>query len=172
VAEGLEGARPQEPSRVDALNHSFYVVRHAKAGSRSHWTGDDTLRPLSKKGRKQAEELVEVLRPYPIRSVVSSPYARCIETVEPIAHARHMQVESSAALAEGRGLAGLNEFVLDPGLDQVVLSTHGDIVFELVEYLVNRRLIRPGEGGYEKGSTWVLQVDDREMVKAQFLPAP
>ena len=157
---------------MDALTHSFYVVRHAKAGSRSHWSGDDRLRPLTKKGKKQAEELVQVLRPYPIRSVVSSPYVRCIETVEPIAHARQMHVNSSAALAEGRGLAGLNEFVLDPGLDQVVLSTHGDIVWELVEFLVNRRLIRPGDGGFEKASTWVLQVADADVVKAQFLPAP
>ncbi len=151
--------------------HSFYVVRHAKAGSRSHWEGDDRLRPLTRKGRKQAEKLVEVLHPYPIRSVVSSPYVRCIETVEPIAHARTMHVNSSAALAEGHGLAGLNEFILEPGLDQVVICTHGDIVWELVEFLVNRRLIRPGEGGFEKASTWVLSVEDSEVVKAQFLPA-
>ena len=157
---------------MDALTHSFYVVRHAKAGSRSHWTGDDRMRPLSKKGRKQAEQLVNVLEPYPIRSVVSSPYMRCLETVEPIARARQMHVNSSATLAEGRGLAGLNEFLLEPGLDQVVLSTHGDIVWELVEYLVNRRLIRPGDGGFEKGSTWVLEVGDGEVVKAHFLPAP
>lgn len=156
---------------MDALSRSFYVVRHAKAGSRSHWTGDDRLRPLSKKGRKQAEELVEILEPYPIRAIISSPYVRCVETVEPVARARQMDVNSSAALVEGRGLDGLNEFLLDPGLDQVVLSTHGDIVWELVEYLVNRRLIRPGDGGFEKGSTWVLEVDE-EVVKAQFLPAP
>ncbi|HKW72053.1 MAG TPA: phosphoglycerate mutase family protein [Candidatus Dormibacteraeota bacterium] len=156
---------------MDALSRSFYVVRHAKAGSRSRWTGDDRLRPLSKKGRKQAEELVEILEPYPIRAIISSPYVRCVETVEPVARARRMDVNSSAALVEGRGLDGLNEFLLDPGLDQIVLSTHGDIVWELVEYLVNRKLIRPGDGGFAKGSTWVLEVDE-EVVKAQFLPAP
>ena len=130
------------------------------------------MRPLSKKGEKQAEQLVEILQRYAIRSVVSSPYVRCIQTLEPLAHSRGMHVNSSAALAEGQGLAGLNQFILEPGLDQVALSTHGDIVWELVEYLVNRRMIRPGEGGYEKGSTWVLQVEESEVVRAQYLPAP
>ena len=35
---------------------TFYFVRHAKAGSRSHWEQDDRIRPLNKKGLKQAQE--------------------------------------------------------------------------------------------------------------------
>ena len=38
-----------------------FVVRHAKAGSRRRFDGDDTLRPLSRNGRPQAEALVELL---------------------------------------------------------------------------------------------------------------
>ena len=34
---------------------SLFVVRHAKAGSRRDWDGDDSLRPLSKDGRRQAD---------------------------------------------------------------------------------------------------------------------
>jgi len=67
---------------------TFFFVRHAKAGSRSHWTGDDRQRPLSKKGVKQAEDLVSVLGDFPISAVFSSPYRRCLETVEPLAKAR------------------------------------------------------------------------------------
>ena len=175
MAADLAAARPQEAPRLDALTQNlrtFYVVRHAKAGSRGHWTGDDRKRPLSKKGVKQAEELVEILEPFPITAISSSPYVRCIQTVEPLARATRIAIKPTNSLAEGRGLGGLAELFGDPKLDQVVLSTHGDIVWELVEDLVNRHIIKAGDGGFEKGSTWVLEVDDHEPVKARYIPAP
>ncbi len=150
----------------------FYFVRHAKAGSRGHWQGDDRLRPLSKKGVKQAQALIDVFKPYKIKAIYSSPYLRCVQTVEPLARDRGLEVQETSALAEGHGLRGANEFMRDPNLDDVVLSTHGDVVWELVEDLVKRRVIKAGEGGYEKGSTWVVEVEDGKPVRARFIPAP
>jgi 8-oxo-dGTP diphosphatase len=148
-------------------------VRHAKAGSRSHWSGDDRVRPLSKKGWKQAEELVTVLQSFPISAIFSSPILRCVQTVEPLARARRLEVKQSPSLAEGQGLEGLGEFLGDRSLDALVLSTHGDIVWELVEDLVSREVINEGERGFAKGSTWVLDVDDHGVPeRARYLPAP
>ncbi len=157
---------------MNPSTRTFYVVRHAKAGSRGHWTGDDRKRPLSKKGVKQAEALVEVLQRFPISAIYSSPYLRCIQTVEPLARATRIAINRSTALAEGRGLGGLGEFFIDEKLNHAVLSTHGDITWELVEDMVNRHVIRAGDGGFAKGSTWVLEVEGHEPVKAQYLPAP
>jgi 8-oxo-dGTP diphosphatase len=151
---------------------TFYVVRHAKAGSRGHWTGDDRQRPLSKKGIKQAEALVEILAPFPITAVYSSSFLRCVQTVEPLARVRKLPLKQSPSLAEGHGLAGAMELIGDAKLDEVVLSTHGDIVWELVEELVKRRVVKPGEGGFEKGSTWVVDFEDGSFVRARFIPAP
>ena len=151
---------------------TFYVVRHAKAGSRGHWTGDDRLRPLSKKGVKQADELVSMLGKLPITAIFSSPFLRCVQTVEPLAHARGIEVEQSQELAEGRGVEAVMRFTRNASFDHVVLSTHGDIVWELVEYLVQRRIVRAGEGGYEKGSTWVVDVESEVPVRARFIAAP
>lgn len=151
---------------------TFYVVRHAKAGSRGHWTGDDRQRPLSKKGIKQAEALVEIIEPFPITAVFSSPFLRCVQTVEPLARARKLPLKQSPSLAEGHGLAGAMEFMGDPKVDEVVLSTHGDIVWELVEELVKSRVVKPGEGGFEKGSTWVVDFEDGSFTRARFIPAP
>ena len=39
----------------------LYLVRHAKAGDRAAWKGDDRLRPLSKEGRRQADSLARLL---------------------------------------------------------------------------------------------------------------
>ena len=151
---------------------TFYIVRHAKAGSRGNWTGDDRLRPLTKKGQKQAEDLLGQFESFPIKSIFSSPYLRCMQTVEPLSRARKVQVKSSIELAEGHGLDGLNEFLGNSRLDHAVLSTHGDIVWELVEELVSRHVIRAGDGGFDKGSTWILRVQDGVPVKARYLPAP
>jgi hypothetical protein len=95
-----------------------------------------------------------------------------VQTVEAIANDRGLEVQEAPALAEGSGLRGAFEFMGDPKLDDVVLSTHGDVVWELVEDLVRRRVIKPGEGGYEKGSTWVVEVRDGKPVRALFIPAP
>ncbi len=152
---------------------TFYAVRHAKAGSRSDWTGDDRKRPLSKKGMKQAEDLVALLDPFPVTAIFSSPYLRCVQTVEPLARKRKLEIRQSTSLAEGHGLDGLKEFLMNQELDDVVLSTHGDIVWELVEDLVHREVPNAGDGGYEKGSTWVLEVDEQGVAKrAHYLAAP
>ena len=151
---------------------TFYVVRHAKAGSRSNWPEDDRLRPLSKKGQKQAEALVSVLEPFEITAIFSSPFLRCVQTVEPLARARKLPNKETKALAEGHGLAGAMQLISDPRLDHAVLSTHGDIVWELVEELVNQRVIKPGTGGFDKGSTWVVDYDDGSFTRARFIPAP
>lgn len=152
---------------------SFYVVRHAKAGDREDWSGDDRLRPLTKKGFKQAEALVDVFRKLDISAIFSSSYLRCVQTVEPLAAARRTQVKHSPSLEEGHGLEGLSEFLGDRSLGNAVLSTHGDIVWELVEDLVAREIIRPGEGGYEKGATWIVDVDDHgTTARARYIAAP
>ena len=147
-------------------------MRHAKSGSRSHWSGDDRLRPLSKKGQKQAEALVSILEPFPISAVYSSPFLRCVQTVQPLAKAHKLPIKQTPALAEGQGLAGAMQILGDPKLKGAVLSTHGDIVWELVEELVKRKVVKAGEGGYDKGSTWVVDVEDGSFVRARFIPAP
>src|SRR3954462_14792361 len=84
---------------------TIYLVRHAKAGVRDSWPGDDEHRPLSGRGRLQAFGLLELLRDKQFGSVLSSPYVRCIETVGPLAAERRMAIEPVEALAEGASLS-------------------------------------------------------------------
>jgi 8-oxo-dGTP diphosphatase len=147
-------------------------VRHAKAGSRSHWTGDDRKRPISPKGGKQAARLVDQFAKLAVTAVFSSPYLRCVQTVEPLAKARQLTVRQSNDLAEGRGVTGLYVFFNDVDLDDVVLCTHGDVVWELVEDLTNRRVLPAFREQFEKGSTWVVEVEDGAPVSARYIAAP
>ena len=113
-----------------------------------------------------------MLQPFPITAVFSSPYQRCTQTVEPLCKARNLAAKEAIELVEGHGLEGLQQFLGDKKLDHAVLCTHGDIVWELVEDLVARHVIRPGDGGFDKGSTWVVSTKDGVATKARYLPAP
>lgn len=104
------------------------LVRHASAGNRHDWEGKDRLRPLDERGRRQAAELAELLPPFGIQRVLSSPYLRCVETVEPLAEALGLPVEEDERLAEGAGRAVL-ELLKEDG---VVCCTHGDVVEDVL----------------------------------------
>ena len=158
---------------MDALAlATFYFVRHAKAGSRDDWSGDDRLRPLTKKGKKQAEELVTVLKKFPITSIYTSQFLRCIQTVEPLARARGLEVKQSDELVEGLALKGAMQLITAGKLDHAVLGCHGDLSWELVEELVKHRVVKAGEGGFDKASTWVVDFEEGTPVKARYIPAP
>jgi 8-oxo-dGTP diphosphatase len=123
-----------------------YLVRHARAGHRETWEGeDDRLRPLDERGQRQAEGLVAQLAERDFSRILSSPYLRCVQSVEPLADARGLDVEAVDALAEGAGEAAALE--LFRGLDgPAVACAHGD----LAEALLDDKL--------KKGATAVLDV--------------
>ncbi|HEX5949498.1 MAG TPA: NUDIX hydrolase [Actinomycetota bacterium] len=149
-----------------------YLVRHGKCGSRSSWTEDDRLRPLSKAGRRQAEALVKAFRGLEVERAISSPYVRCVQTIRPLALDRGLPVETSEALVEGappeRALALLEETVHTP----TVLCTHGDVVPAVVLHLGERGAELQGERDWKKGSVWVLERRDGRVVRARYLPPP
>jgi len=137
-----------------------FLVRHGRAGRRAEWEGDDRRRPLDERGRRQAEGMAERLAGYPVARLVSSPYDRCLQTLEPLARRLELPIEPRDELAEGepappalaliRGLAGA----------MPVLSTHGDVV----------ALLCGDDAPRKKGSTWVLEVDGAAVTPARYLP--
>jgi 8-oxo-dGTP diphosphatase len=76
------------------------VVRHASAGERATWAGDDRERPLDALGEEQAEALIPLLGAYRIQRVVSADVLRCVETVGPYAGEARLAVESEPLLSE------------------------------------------------------------------------
>jgi 8-oxo-(d)GTP phosphatase len=123
-----------------------YLVRHATAGHRAEWDGDDRLRPVDARGRLQAEALVAQLAERDFGRIVSSPYVRCVETVVPLGEARGIDVELEEALGEPVDVEGaLALFRASPV--PLVASIHGDLAEELLG------------GKTKKGSTTVLELD-------------
>lgn len=119
---------------------SVVLLRHASAGDRAAWTGEDRLRPLDKKGWKQATRLVDELRELGVTRVLSSPYDRCVQTVEPLAEELGVGIEIDDRLAEGAGRRAALELLGE--LEDAVACTHGDIVEEVLG-----RSLKKGEYG-------------------------
>ena len=141
---------------------SIFVVRHAKAGSRHDWAGDDdTQRPLTKPGRRQAAALAERLAGEPISGLWSSPYLRCMQTIEPLAVARRLAIVAEPRIAEGAALAGILELFFDLP-DGAVLCSHGDVVPDLLDALVRRGTHVTTTPDWRKAAIWVLDAPDRE----------
>jgi 8-oxo-dGTP diphosphatase len=103
------------------------LVRHASAGDRYEWDGDDRLRPLDERGRRQADELVELLEQYEVTRLLSSPSLRCVQTVEPFAEARGLGIEVRDELSEQLQDVDGPTFVGSLHDVNAVLSCHGGL---------------------------------------------
>jgi broad specificity phosphatase PhoE len=136
------------------------VVRHARAGKRREWQGDDRLRPLDEKGRRQAAGLVGLLARFDIARITSSSHLRCTQTVEPLSEQRGLPIEERRELEEGASLDETLALLRELG-DEAVLCTHGDVLENLF-----------GEEG-KKGSTRVAELRvGREPIALEYLPPP
>ncbi|HEX6843968.1 MAG TPA: NUDIX hydrolase [Actinomycetota bacterium] len=153
-----------------------FLVRHVKAGEREAWREPDELRPVSKTGRKQAMRLVRLLGQAGCIRLVSSPYLRCIQTLEPLADALGLDVDVATELGEGQPVAGAEAWILAVATDgAAVLSTHGDIVAGVLDRLAEREVPFVGEDevdGLPKGGVWRLDVHDGHVRRVTALPLP
>ena len=102
------------------------LLRHAHADG-----NDNRLRPLDDRGRRQAEQLVEPLLEIGVTRIFASSSARCIQTVEPLAAAVALPIETQKALDEGADRDAVVELVYDVG-DGGVLCTHDNVIRLLV----------------------------------------
>jgi len=150
----------------------LYLVRHAKAGSRHDWFGDDSARPLTAAGERQAQALAERLGWLATGSLVSSPYLRCRQTLQPLADRLDATVHTDLRLAEEQGFIGAVQ-MLGELPDGSVLCSHGDVIPETMQALQRRGCHIVGEPDWRKASTWVIQRDDHDaFIEAEAWPPP
>jgi 8-oxo-dGTP diphosphatase len=154
------------------------LVRHAKAGSRSSWKGEDVVRPLDGRGRQQAEGLRHALRWFGPVAVRSAEPLRCVQTVAPLAADLGLPVGVEPALSE-------EAYEKDPaaGLDRVlaaaaagvvtVLVSQGEVIPDLVGTLGERHGVKLGRRAgrkipSRKSSVWALSFVDTRLVAADY----
>lgn len=158
------------------------LIRHGEAGRRQVWTAPDHLRPLTDEGRAQAEGLVAQLGGSGPGPVLTSPFVRCVQSVEPLAGALGVTIEQVDWLAEGappaEALALLEGW--EPSRElagQVVYAcTHGDVIEGILDVLAGSGVALKGRAppGEEtrKGATWELECSAGRVVSGRLLPPP
>lgn len=148
---------------------ALHLVRHAEAGSRPEWGQPDELRPLTDAGRVQAEALAGKLVPFPLDRILSSRYARCVQTVEPLGSATGLTIEEVPELAEEADLETtwtLLEHLAAAGTE-AVLCSHGNVIGPLLDRLHRRGVqLDAEEWSCRKGSIWRIELRDGEFVRA------
>lgn len=149
---------------------TIYLIRHAHAGSRAGWNGDDLDRPLSERGAQQAAGLVAELGDAPIGRIWSSPYRRCIQTVEPLGARLGLEVRTAGVLAEGSPIDDVLTFVADRAKHHPALCTHGDLVPKVIRHLLAAGMQADQGPVAQKGSVWVLDVEDGRVARGRYVP--
>ena len=154
---------------------TIYLVRHAKAGDRSSWDGDDTIRPLSGKGRRQAvaicDRLFDLIASHEDAQLISSPYIRCMQTLEPLAARLHSHVVADPRLAEGYDRDGALELIASLPNGSVMCS-HGDVIPDVMAALQRRQAEIIGDPDWRKGTVWVLARVNGEVTEAAVWAPP
>jgi broad specificity phosphatase PhoE len=151
----------------------IFLVRHAHAGSRSRWEGDDRLRPLSGKGRRQAKHLLDVLKDNPTGPLYSSPARRCTETLEPLAALTGRPIEIVDELDEGNTGVAAERFLLARSGENPVACSHGDVIPRMLQRFHASGMRAEDDSYPAKGSLWVLDVDESgAVVRGTYHPPP
>lgn len=73
---------------------TIYLIRHCRA------SGQVPTAPLTPEGIAQAEGLADFLAPLRVERIVSSPYVRAIQSVEPLASRLGLSVETDPRFGE------------------------------------------------------------------------
>ncbi|GAA3048593.1 NUDIX hydrolase [Pseudonocardia yunnanensis] len=156
------------------------LVRHAKAGSRGDWDGDDDLRPLSEAGREQVRRLTGLLPLFGPERIASAPLVRCRDSVAPLAETLGLAVLDEPLLGEhafyrdiAAGLARFRELAKEPGV--TVVCSQGGVIPDLVAALATGAdvSVDPEDVPAKKGSTWALTFcRDAELCTADYYPRP
>ncbi|QLL09087.1 NUDIX hydrolase [Mycobacterium vicinigordonae] len=150
------------------------VVRHGTAGSKARYHGDDTKRPLDKKGRAQAEALVSQLSAFGATHVYAADRVRCHQTVEPLAAELGVAIHNEPNLTEEayaknpkRGRQRVLQIAERPGTP--VICTQGKVIPDLISWWCERDGIRPDKSRNHKGSTWVLSLAGGRLIAADHI---
>ncbi len=155
-----------------ALTGDIHLLRHAAAGDRQKWKGEDRVRPLTKKGVRQSAAIAESLKGRGIERIFSSPYLRCVETVQPLADLIGAEVEVKDALAGDSNADAAYALVCEMAGTNTVLCSHREVIPPTLGLLGQEGLKLQSPMFCSKGSIWEVDVDEGRFAGAKYVPPP
>jgi 8-oxo-dGTP diphosphatase len=147
------------------------VVRHASAGDKDQWYGDDTERPLDAQGHRDAQTLRIVLAAFAPTVLMSADYRRFIPLAadlgltvlpEPTLGEENYVVRPDATVARIRELSRSRS--------TVAVCSQGDVIPGLVEAIAKQDGLALGKARAKKGSIWALFFANAKLITADYYP--
>jgi len=129
------------------------LLRHAHAGDPERWNGPDATRPLSDKGRRQAERLGRHLRSVGDDSdlLIASPRLRALQTAEIVAGLLGAPLATDDRLAGPLDLGIVEAILVDAGDPaRPILVGHDPDFSELLGMLVGAGTIQMRKGAFAR----------------------
>ena len=161
-------------AKQPADTQTVLVVRHGTAGSKSRYSGDDTKRPLDKRGRAQAEALVPQLLAFGATAAYAADRLRCHQTLEPLAAELGVRINTERALTEEayakspkRGRHQMLWIAAQAGTPAI--CSQGKVIPDLIAWWCERDGVRPDKARNHKGSTWVLSLAADKLIAADHI---
>jgi 8-oxo-(d)GTP phosphatase len=140
----------------------FILLRHARAGNKLRDRAKDFERGLDRKGQQVALRLpnsvTRYLRP---ELILSSPFRRCVQTVEPLAHTLGQNVAEDERFRPDCSARSVRVAFAEVPAGSVV-CTHGEVIARLFD----------GRVKCAKGGFWVVSRRNGEFVPVLYVEAP
>ena len=146
------------------------LVRHAHAGERKKWKGDDALRPIDPRGQAEADGLGEVLELFAPQRLFAATPLRCKQTLEPLAGRVDLPIVMDNAFAEPADLdevpakvkvAAARLFELRAGSTAAICS-QGKVIPPLLASLRGEE--DPAPYKTPKGGGWILSWSGDQLI--------
>ena len=153
------------------------LLRHAKAIERQEWAGEDTDRPLSSLGERQAKRLLTNFLPFAVEEIHSSSAVRCYESITPLARGLNVDFFFTDSLTEEvfhknneRPFKYVQRLLVNDFT--TLVCSHNPILPSIVSAFVDKFGVEVPSTKLEPGDAWVAHHVEREVVAIDFLPAP
>ncbi len=139
------------------------LVRHARAGERKKWAGNDALRPIDPVGQAQAERLAELLVLLRPERLFTAGPLRCKQTLQPLAAALdELPIVIDGAFAEppdagdapAKAKLGAQRLLELRGDGVPVICSQGKVMPAMLAALAGEAAPEPYKT--PKGGGWVL----------------
>ncbi|MDG4664756.1 NUDIX hydrolase [Mycobacterium sp. 236(2023)] len=153
------------------------IVRHATAGVKKRYRGDDRKRPLDKRGRAQAESLVGQLLAFGAHDLFAADRVRCHQTLDPLAEELGVSISNEPTLteeayADDRKAGRQRVLEIAETSQTPVICTQGKVIPDLIAWWCERDGVRPDKSRNRKGSTWVMSLHGDRLISADHIGSP